>query len=119
MKLTPLHVTQETNIQYLSHELLFLAKSGQPYRGSVYINFSSIGETFDLRDFKTYLTSLRSKIYNAEDIAFVIYETIAKSIQTKNLGVIVDLTARGGVQQRLSYGAEFIAVQKENIFQVK
>ena len=119
MKLTPLHVTQDTNIQYLSHELLFLAQSGQPYRGSVYINFTSIGETFDLLDFKKYLTSLRDKTFNAEDIAFEIYETITKSIQTKNLGVIVDLTARGGIQQRLCYGAEFDAVQKENIFQVR
>ena len=119
MKLTPLHVTQNTNIQYLSHELLFLAQSGQPYRGSVYINFTSIGETFDLLDFKKYLTSLRDKTFNAEDIAFEIYETIAKSIQTKNLGVIVDLTARGGIQQRLCYGTEFDAVQKENIFQVR
>lgn len=119
MKLTPLHVTKETNIQYLSHELLFLAQSGQPYRGSVYINFTSIGETFDLLDFKKYLTSLRDKKFNAEDIAFEVYETITKSIQTKNLGVIVDLTARGGIQQRLSYGAEFNAVQKENIFQVR
>ncbi|ADN09443.1 hypothetical protein [Sulfurimonas autotrophica] len=119
MKLTPLHVKENTTIQYMSHELLFLAQSGQPYRGTIYINFTSTGETFDLRDFKKYLTSLRDKKYNAEDIVYEIYETITKSIQTENLGVIVDLTARGGIQQRLCYGAEFDALQKENIFQVR
>ncbi|WP_457749711.1 hypothetical protein [Sulfurimonas sp.] len=119
MKLTPLHVREHTIIQYMSRELLFLAHSGQPYRGSVYINFTSNGETFDLPDFKKYLTSLRDKTFNAEDIAYEIYETITKSIQTENLGVIVDLTARGGIQQRLCYGAEFHALQKENIFQVR
>ncbi|UCN01218.1 hypothetical protein LCX93_04695 [Sulfurimonas sp. SWIR-19] len=118
MQLTPLHVKENTNIQYMSRELLFLAQSGQPYRGSIYINFTSSGETFDLRDFKKYLTSLRDKKFTAEDIAFEIYETIASSIETKNLGVVVDLTARGGLQQRLCYGAEFIPVKKENIFQV-
>jgi len=118
MQLTPLHVKEKTTIQYMSHELLFLAYSSQPYRGTLYVNFTSIGETFDLPDFKKYLTSLRDKKFTAEDIAFEIYETIAKSIQTKNLGVIVDLTARGGLQQRLCYGAEFVPVRKENIFQV-
>lgn len=103
----------------MSHELLFLAQSGQPYRGTVYINFISIGETFDLLDFKKYLTSLRDKKLYAEDIACEIYETIAKSIQTQDLGVIVDLTARGGIQQRLCYGTKFDAVQKKNIFQVR
>ena len=118
MQLTPLHVKEKTTIQYMSRELLFLAQSGQPYRGTLYINFTSTGETFDLLDFKKYLTSLREKKYNAEDIAFAIHETITKSIQTENLGVIVDLTARGGLQQRLCYGAEFVPVRKENIFQV-
>lgn len=119
MQLASLHVKENTNIQYLSHELLFLAQNNQPYRGSIYINFTSIGETFDLLDFKKYLTSLREKKFYAEDITFEIYETITKSIQTKNLGVIVDLTARGGIQQRLCYGTEFDAVKKENIFQIR
>jgi len=118
MQLTPLHVKEKTHIQYMSREVLFLAQSGQPYRGTVYIDFTSRGETFDLRDLKKYLTSLRDKRFHAEDIAYEIYETITKSIQTESLGVLVDLTARGGIQQRLSYGAEFDAVHKENIFQV-
>jgi len=119
MQLQKIEIQKDTKVQYLSHELLFLAHSGQPYRGSLYINFISIGESFDLVAFKKYITSLRHTNLNAEDIAFTIYTTIAKSIQTKDLGVVVDLTARGGIQQRISYGAEFSVVQKENIFQVR
>jgi len=118
MKLSPLAVIPNTQIQYLSHELLFLAQSGQPYRGSVYINFISISHSFDLRDFKSYLSSLRSQRFIAENIAYEIYQTIDKSIKTKDLGVVVDLSARGGIQQRISFGEAFAVVKKKNIFQV-
>jgi len=107
-----------TRIQYMSPELLFLAQSGQPYRGSLYINFISTGETFDLLDLKKYITSLRSLTLNAEDIAYEIYETINQSISSKDLGVVVELSARGGIQQTLSYGEEFDLVKKKNIFQI-
>ena len=119
MQLQCVKIQKETRVQYLSHELLFLAQSGQPYRGSLYVNFTSMGESFDLTDFKKYITSLRHTKLNAEDIAYEIFTTITKNIQTKDLGVVVDLTARGGIQQRISYGAEFNVVQKENIFQVR
>ena len=119
MQLQKVDIVKNTKLQYLSHELLFLAKSGQPYRGSIYVNFMSLGETFNLLDFKKYITSLRDKKLNAEDIAYEIFLTITKSIETQNLGIVVDLTARGGIQQRISYGTEFNVVQKENIFQVR
>ena len=119
MKLTKIEIIHDTKVQYLSHELLFLAQSGQPYRGTLYINFTSCGETFDLLDLKKYITSLRDKRVNAEDIAYEIFTTITQSIHTKELGVIVDLTARGGIQQRISYGTAFSTVEKENIFQVR
>jgi len=107
-----------TKIQYMSPELLFLAQSGQPYRGSVYINFTSIGETIDLIEFKKYITSLRSQKFNSEDIAYAIYERINSSISTEGLGVVVELSARGGIQQTLAYGEAFEMVKKRNIFQV-
>ena len=119
MKLEKIQIAKGTNIQYLSHELLFLAHSGQPYRGTIYVNFTSCGETCNLLDLKKYITSLRDKKLNAEDIAYEIFTTISQSIKTKELGVIVDLTARGGIQQRISYGTAFNTIQKENIFQVK
>jgi NADPH-dependent 7-cyano-7-deazaguanine reductase QueF len=69
-------------------------------------------------DFKKYITSLRSQTFLSEDIAFEIYETISSSIQTTDLGVVVDLTARGGIQQRVAFGSEFQVIQKANIFQI-
>ncbi len=111
-------IQKGSKIQYTSPELLFLAKSGQPYRGTLYINFTSTGEGFDMRDFKTYLTSLRSQTFTAEDIAYEIYTKISESVTIDALGVTVDLTARGGIQQRISYGAEFDVVKKAIMFQV-
>lgn len=113
-----IEIQKGTRIAFNSNELLFLAHSGQPYRGSFYVSFESLGESFDTRDFKRYITSLRAKTLNAEDIAYEIYSKIESSIESKNLGVIVDLSARGGIAQRLSYGAVFEPVIKNNIFQV-
>ena len=107
-----------SQIQFMSPELMFLGESGQPYRGTLYVNFVSQGESFDMRDFKTYLTSLRSATFNAEDIAYEICTKIAENVEVQELGVTVDLTARGGIQQRISYGVPFDVVQKPNIFQV-
>lgn len=118
MTLKKVNIQEGTNIEYSSKELLFLAQSGQPYRGAVYINFASKGETFDLVDFKKYITSLRSVTLNAEDIAYTIYTKITNAISTHNLGVVVDLTARGGIQQRISFGEYFEPVVKRNVFQV-
>jgi len=118
MTLKKLQIQKDTVIEYSSKELLFLAKSGQPYRGSLYMKFTSLGETVDLVSFKKYITSLRDKTLNAEDIAYEIYETITSAINVNDLGIVVDLTARGGLQQRLSFGAEFTPVIKNNIFQI-
>jgi len=118
MSLKKIDIQTGTKIEFHSSELLFLAHSGQPYRGSLYVKFESQGESFDLVDFKRYITSLRSKVLNAEDIAYEIYETVHSSINAKSLGIVVDLSARGGIQQRLSYGTEFAVTLKNNIFQV-
>ncbi|CAA6798804.1 MAG: Unknown protein [uncultured Sulfurovum sp.] len=118
MTLKKITIQEGTNIEYSSKELLFLAQSGQPYRGTVYINFNSQGETFNLLDFKKYITSLRSVTMNSEDIAYTIYKKIEASISTNKLGIIVDITARGGIQQRISFGESFLPVVKENVFQV-
>jgi NADPH-dependent 7-cyano-7-deazaguanine reductase QueF len=118
MNLKKIEIQKGTNIEYLSKELLFLAQSGQPYRGTLYIKFTSEGETFHLPDFKKYITSLRSQKFYAEDIAYEIYKTVSNEIVTTDLGVSVDLTARGGIQQRISYGTEFLITKKENIFQL-
>ncbi|MDF1879512.1 hypothetical protein JHD46_07675 [Sulfurimonas sp. SAG-AH-194-C20] len=112
------NIKEGTKIEYSSKELLFLASSGQPYRGSLYVKFTSQGETLDLVSFKKYITSLRDKTLNAEDIAYEIYESIKSVIKVDDLGIIVDLSARGGLQQRLCFGQEFTPVIKNNIFQI-
>ena len=118
MKLNIINIKKGTRVEFHSNELLFLARSGQPYRGSLYVKFESSGESFDTIDFKRYITSLRSSTLNAEDIAYEIYSKIDETIESKNLGVVVDLSARGGLAQRLSFGEEFVVTQKNNIFQV-
>ena len=118
MTLVKVSLKKGSHLEYSSNELLFLAQSGQPYRGSFSISFTSVGESFDLRELKQYITSLRSKTFYAEDIAHEIYTTITNSIETDNLGVIVDLSARGGIQQRIRFGTDFTPTQKPNIFQV-
>jgi len=116
MKVVKIH--SGTRVEFHSNELLFLAQSGQPYRGSLYLRFESMGESFDTVDFKRYITSLRSQTLNAEDIAYEIYSKIDSAIESKDLGIVVELSARGGISQRLSYGYEFSVSKKNNIFQV-
>ncbi|SFV50101.1 hypothetical protein MNB_SM-4-1284 [hydrothermal vent metagenome] len=118
MTLKKIDIREGTKIEYSSKELLFLAKSGQPYRGSIYVKFTSLGETIDLVSFKKYITSLRDKTLNAEDIAYEIYESIKAVIKVNDLGIVVDLSARGGLQQRLSFGTDFSPIMKNNIFQI-
>jgi NADPH-dependent 7-cyano-7-deazaguanine reductase QueF len=111
-------VKEGTKIEYMSSELLFLAQSGQPYRGTLYVNFTSKGKSFNLIDFKSYITSLRSVTLYAENIAYEIFEKIQTNVHVDSLGVIVDLTARGGIQQRICFGEDFTPVKKQNIFQM-
>jgi len=118
MQLTKRTIHKGTKIEYSSKELLFLAMSGQPYRGTLYVNFTSLGETIDLVAFKKYITSLRAVKLNAEDVAYEVYKTIKESIEVDDLGIVVDLSARGGLQQRLAYGEVFSPVIKQNIFQI-
>ncbi len=118
MRLEKVTIKEGTKVEFSSSELLFLAHSRQPYRGTLYIQFKSVGESFNLLDLKRYITSLRSKTLYAEDIAYEIFKTIDSSIKSKDLGVVVDLTARGGIQQRLSFGFEFEVTLKNRFFQV-
>ncbi len=118
MLLKKVTLKENSLLEYSSAELLFLGHSGQPYRGVLYVKFLSKGETFDLRDFKHYITSLRQMTFKAEDIAYEIFATIDNCISVANLGVVVDLSARGGIQQRITYGDSFTPVKKATIFQV-
>ena len=118
MDLRKIAVIENTVIEYMSPELLFLAHSGQPYRGTLYIHLVSKGESVNLVDLKKYITSLRSCIFTAENIAHEIFKKIHTAIKVDTLGVIVDLAARGGIQQRIRFGEVFEPTRKQNIFQV-
>ena len=118
MDLRKVTVIENSNIEYMSPELLFLAHSGQPYRGTLYIHFVSKWESVNLIDLKKYITSLRACTFTAENIAHEIYSKINTAIDVDTLGVIVDLSSRGGIQQRIHFGAAFEPVKKQNIFQV-
>lgn len=118
MELQKIEIQVGSRIELLSNELLFLSVSGQPYRGSVYIAFESLGESFDMLDFKRYLTSLRSQTLRAEDVAHTIYTKIDTSIKSRALGVIVELSARGGIMQRVCFGELFEPHKRANIFQI-
>lgn len=118
MDFRKVNVKEDTKIEYMTPELLFLAQSGQPYRGTLYVHFVSKGESFNLVDFKKYITSLRAATLNAENIAYEIFEKIRANVDVDALGIIVDLTARGGIQQRIGFGANFEPVKKQNIFQM-
>ena len=118
MDLRTIAVIENTTIEYMSPELLFLAHSGQPYRGTLYIHFVSKGESVNLVDLKQYITSLRDCTFTAENIAHEIFSKIQSAIDVDTLGVIVDLSARGGIQQRIHFGVAFEPVRKQNIFQV-
>lgn len=107
MVLTKIEIAKNTLVEWSSSELLFLAQSGQPYRGELHIHFKSLGESVNLLDLKKYITSLRSKKFYAEDIAFEIFQTINETIKSENLGVVVNLTARGGIRQKLTFGHQF------------
>lgn len=106
-----------TRVELQTPELLFLGLSGQPYRGTVYIKFVTAKTTVNLLDLKKYITSLRQVKIAAEDIAQYIFEHFNNTCMA--LGVIVDLTARGGIQQTIEYGKEFDPLRhKNNIFQI-
>jgi len=112
-------IKEGSRIEYSSPELLFLGHSGQPYRGSFFVRFTSKGEGFDLRDFKRYITSLRAQTCYAEDIAHEIFSTISNAITVDDLGIVVDITARGGIRQRVSFGEAFIPTKKAVMFQMQ
>ena len=118
MTLGKIEIIENTNIEFMSPELLFLAHSGQPYRGTLYIHFVSKGESINLVDLKHYITSLRSCSFLAENIAYEIFSKIKATIDVDFLGVIVDLSSRGGIQQRIHFGEIFEPVRKKHVFQV-
>ncbi len=113
-----IEVSTGTEVEYYSQELIFLAISGQPYRGSIYVHFTTKSKVMNLMDFKKFITSLRDITLPSENIAQYIFDKIIE-YTNEDLGIIVKLTARGGIQQTIKYGDSFsIETNKKNVFQV-
>ena len=88
-----------TYIEVSSPELMWLGNSGQPYRGTLYIQYINNGSVTNLLDIKKYIGTLRGEVVLLEDIAFKIYN----SIGIDNAIVTVKTTARGGISSTIKY----------------
>jgi len=100
-----------STVTYSSDELLFLAHSGQPYRGSVYVHFTTGDKVVDLIDFKKFLTSLRHETLTSESIAKHIYDWFEDMI---DLTVTCYLTPRGGIRQTITHGKPHVFEKTTN-----
>ena len=111
---------KNSTIELFTPELLFLGESGQPYRGSVYIQIVISKKTLDLVSFKKYITSLRQKTMFVEESSKTIYKDLVKVLKHNKIKVTIDLTARGGIQSRIMYGdkIDLPNIKKPLVFQV-
>lgn len=113
-----------TIIELFSPELLFLGKTGQPYRGSVIVKYRHSENSIDMLAFKRFITSLRSTTLLFEDVPMTINEWIANNLKTTTdkIFVSVQLTARGGIQSNSYCGDDTLNVNiqhdKKLIFQI-
>jgi NADPH-dependent 7-cyano-7-deazaguanine reductase QueF len=104
-------------VELMSPELMFLGVSGQPYRGTLFVSYINKGVVLDMLSFKKFITSLRSEKFLFEEVAKIIYNKLNESLQDNDtLSVMVDLTARGGIQSRTSYGVTHSFTKKPLVF---
>jgi len=109
-------INSTSYIEFSSPELLFLGESGQPYRGTLYIQYYCMNETLDLISLKKYITSLRSKIIILEEVANIIYCDISKVMNSKDLCVTVKTSPRGGISSTIQHGNINIVPKAKPIF---
>lgn len=107
-------------VELMSPELMFTGVSGQPYRGTVYIQYVNNGAVLDTLSLKKYITDMRQEKILLEDVPYKFFADISNTIGTGDVNVYVDLTARGGIQSRTSYiSFPFAAPEKKNlVFQI-
>ena len=107
-------VTVGSYIELSSPELLWLGSSGQPYRGTLYIQYITNGKTVEMIDLKKYITSLRQETILLEDIAIHIYSDLVKCLGT-DLQVTVKTSPRGGISSTIRYGSNLGDVESKPI----
>lgn len=102
-----LHKAQkDTYIEFSTHELTFLGMSGQPYRGTLFIQYISNGEVLDLISIKKYIESLKFEKIVLENISSTIHNKINTALKNDSLCVTCKTTARGGISSTVRYGAK-------------
>lgn len=94
-------------IELSSPELSWLGESGQPYRGTLYIQFMTEGKSLEMLSLKRYITSLRDKVVTLEDIASKILFDLNTNLSNNTLGITVKTTARGGISSTIRAGKEY------------
>ena len=93
-----------TFIEFCTHELTFLGMSGQPYRGTLYIQYITNNKVLDLLSLKKYIESLKMETIILEDIAKVVYDSINSVLECTELCVTANTTPRGGISSTIRYG---------------
>lgn len=93
-------------IELSSPELLWLGESGQPYRGTLYVQFMTDGKSVDMLSYKRYITALRQETVLIEDIADKILNDLG-ALENDSIGVTVKTTARGGISSTVRAGKEY------------
>ena len=96
-----------STIQLSSPELMWLAESGQPYRGTLHIQYINKGLVIELISLKKYITRLRDHKIQLEEIAETIHTDLCKGKpELSVLRVTVTTTARGGISSTITAGEE-------------
>ena len=93
-----------TFIEFCTHELTFLGMSGQPYRGTLFLQYTTNNKVLDLLSFKKYIESLKMKTIMLEDVAKVVYDSVNTVLECAELCVTVKTTPRGGISSTIRYG---------------
>jgi NADPH-dependent 7-cyano-7-deazaguanine reductase QueF len=103
----------DSYIEFSSPELIWLGESGQPYRGTLYIQYTANQSAIDLISLKKYITSLRSRIILLEDIAETIYNELAIN---DTFSITVKTTARGGISSTIHFGDFYESPQAKPLY---
>jgi len=105
MKIKAKQVQFDNYVEMASPELLWLGESGQPYRGTLYVQYNTTNKiTVDMISFKKYITSLRSETVLLEDIASFIAKDLEETLDNDNIAVTVKSAARGGISSTITNG---------------
>ena len=76
--------------------------TGLPDFGTIRLRYVPAARCIELRSFKYYLFTFRDRGIFYEDLANTLLDDIVAAIHPKELDVIVDMNARGGITARVT-----------------